>query len=755
MTIDVNEELVEAIQVKHASTRLDIYETLVAASGLGGRDSDELHYRQQYENTLKEFKYKSTLQSILGRHQQLLKQGEDRAYFEREHTLKQLLSDQRTYAKIKHIQSMTGAATPESLSCVSRLGDDARFSRSNYYINSMMSWNSLRLLLIRVKREASIFSKPAAKVLNRSSNVFSAIGCLYYLPRAARNVSCAVKHAFTNPVCGWDYVVRHGFTMMNDVVWFATGFITFGISTGLYLAPWASVLGPGGSLLTAGLYVFDTANAMIKYKQEMNRANRALAAIGGLLGGYQERRDTKKKELELIKEQIQAIMLELKPSGLSVDHMRALEEQLKTKQECKLSASKELETYNGAIAQLVTKQRDVQAFKAYKHTECRHRLVMTALFMGGMLFAALAGPVGLLVGSSLVVATCIAQQVSQRLLLPRAEVSHSANAALLMRSKCLSYIDEQLARLQKRLNKHGMMHGLIFKDDLKHQQRLMAKIKGLEASKRQFLTATDASGKDLNVALLTLINASAISRHGSREPTSLKALKKLLRPFADAKWSNTASSKHVDDIRTTLKTKLIDRCAYVAWLPMAKNYVFGTGGRAVKVVNEEKDCVELLMRKLSDFVVQEQVHLNGKLMAGTRYDQMRCRNKLEQLQLCEADLAKLELSDCYQTQSKLFGLVERVQAACMISRNVGAEPGSAYRFRELMRPFAEDKYAPTILQNAALKTQLSLSSRSANYWLRRGGQFALKTGEREFLDERSKRQVDRAVLRTGTGVFAI
>ncbi len=476
--LDLNfQQLLERVPIK--GRRLDIINTLMAAT----LDRRRLYVLNIYrQKVLCQLKYRATLKSAQRLHAQLENQFRSAERYRRMCGQNPgrclpgaVLTDAQRAAFVKAIRVSRG-----------------RGSLPNRLIGGMMNWNGPRLLAIRLKHGLDSVllgpAQPVAGVIDQLNPLLSA-SILIYSPRLSLRVYNSFKHFFRGNL---DYFRRYHFEIVNDFAWLSTGVISFGMSTNLYLAGLASILGPGGLYLTVGLYLVDGLNAVGRLIQQ----RQAVVHTRKLLNQYQ--------------------------SGLvgQVQQLRGVGDE---------DGSARL---SDVIERVDEIKHEVDCYHRYKTKENKARICVVAGLMVGMA-TTIAGPVGLAVGSGIVLMFCFMQHRVKTYYLPREEVALSPNASQLIYNKLLQFTDQQIVHLRKKLPKEYFFN----------KRRCREKIDAFLRARRALLLSDmegHAHGSEQLPSLIGHVyQASCLSRHNAGEPASLKKLRKLLKPFTDTAWVNT------------------------------------------------------------------------------------------------------------------------------------------------------------------------------------------------------------------------
>lgn len=481
--------------IKKPGRKLSIIDLLMAST-LNRRELYQLNiYRQQM---LDQLNYKATLKKAQILQRQLERQfaiaGEFhrcRQHSESDCVARAALSDPERLKLAKKVKVSRGVdSLPKKL------------------IDGLMTWNGPRLLGLRMKNELDSVllgpATPVATIINQANPILG-LGSLIYIPRMLRHGYNVIKHLFRGNV---DYLYRHSFDFANDSIWFATGLVTFGISNKLYFVSLSTILGLGGSYLTAGLYGFDALNTVWRSYQ-LRRSYRFTQKI---LNQYERH----------ICHEVKAVNSSWQP--IKAGRLR------------------------GMTSSLKTLQRSVTNYKQYRDKANKAKTCIALGLFVGML-TTLAGPAGIVAGSSIVLLFCYLKHRVDNYWLPRAEVSLSPNAPQLLYNALLQFTEQQIEHLQKifrrltlkQCNSAGeIMRGVgLSYDAIRCRDKILAFMRARRVLLSSNMEDNHAGCEELPVLIAKVYDASRLSRRNQGEPASLKKLRKLLKPFAATAWSRT------------------------------------------------------------------------------------------------------------------------------------------------------------------------------------------------------------------------
>lgn len=419
-------------------------------------------------------------------------------------------------------------------------------------------WNYSRLLTLRLKRLAdsiaqALHSEALKNSIDKANPAISALGVLWYVPRFLRHTSLIIKH--TKNSGNLDYARKNAFEWFNDLAWLVTGTMTFGMSTGLYLTPLTSVLGPGGIYLTVALYGFDCLNQAIKSYQKIQKMNRIINKLDNKINSLcadlninndsnlshhiSQLKQQSRQEQDWIKQEEQKIKgdeIRLRyQSKLNISipqeqfknlHLR--KKQLHLRKKTNLTQHKKLNKLESS-----TEMRDrIKLRKRYTKREQWTKLGVAAGLFLGMAVSLIGGPYAPIIGAAIVIATCAAQYYAKNYYLPKEEIRFSYDPLEVLHNRLTKHCEDQIEKLNKALEKA--------EDGTKTYDNTGHKLKQYLQMQSQLKQWQDNSTRDpnqLHQVMQDIISNSQLQRKRSITPASAKELKNILRVF-DTNWES-------------------------------------------------------------------------------------------------------------------------------------------------------------------------------------------------------------------------
>ncbi|MCF6776035.1 hypothetical protein L3V83_05530 [Thiotrichales bacterium 19X7-9] len=377
-------------------------------------------------------------------------------------------------------------------------------------VNFFPEWNDTRLFALRIKRLADTIAQARQSgifknTIDKTNPLFSIFGILWYIPRFLRHTSLIIKH--TAKSNSFDYARKFAFEWLNDLVWITTGIMTFGMSTGLYLTPLTSVLGPGGIGLTVALYGFDCLNQAVKSYQKVQKLNRIIKTLD--------------KKITVLCDS-----LNIKNDS----NLSTCIEKLKQQNQ---------NNNNTLVNQLKSTIEMRERIKLRKHYVKREQWiklgVATGLFIG-MAISLISGPIAPIVGASLVIATCASQYYAKKYYLPKQEIQYSYEPLEVLHNRLTKHCEKQIIKLQKLFNK--------CKTDTQEHNNTNAKLNQYQQALNELRQWSDNNRTSIQLQsiLKDIISTSQIRRKHNTLPDSAKELKNILHAF-DTSWNKDKPEK--------------------------------------------------------------------------------------------------------------------------------------------------------------------------------------------------------------------
>ena len=405
-------------------------------------------------------------------------------------------------------------------------------------------WNYSRLLALRLKRLAdsisqALHSDALKNTIDKANPAISALGVLWYVPRFLRHTSLIIKH--TKNSGNLDYARKNAFEWFNDLAWLVTGTMTFGMSTGLYLTPLTSVLGPGGIYLTVALYGFDCLNQAIKSYQKIQKMNRIIHKldnkINSLCADLNINNDSNlMTTINLLKQKNQAEEQRLKYSSKLKINIPP------KKHQALIDRKNNIKKLESAI-----EMRDrIKLRKRYTKRQQWTKLGITAGLFLGMAISLIGGPFVPVIGSAIVIATCAAQYYAKNYYLPKEEIRFSYDPLEELHNRMTKHCEDQIEKFTKSLNQ--------CEDDSKEFINIQTKLTEYQQREKELKQWQDSDNRDaqqLHKTMQAIIETSQLQRKRNITPSSAKELKNILRVF-DTQWE-TKSYKHVNNYNITVE----------------------------------------------------------------------------------------------------------------------------------------------------------------------------------------------------------
>ncbi|MCF6775655.1 hypothetical protein L3V83_03605 [Thiotrichales bacterium 19X7-9] len=398
-------------------------------------------------------------------------------------------------------------------------------------------WNYSRLLALRLKRLAdaiaqALHSDALKNTIDKANPAISALGILWYVPRFLRHTSLIVKHTKSGNL---DYTRKHAFEWFNDLAWLATGTMTFGMSTGLYLTPLTSVLGPGGIYLTVALYGFDCLNQAIKSYQKIQKMNRIINKLDNKINSLCTELNIN-NDLNL-------------PNSINQLKQKNQSEEQRLKYYAKLKMNIPPEKYQALAKrknnikklESAIEMRDrIKLKKRYTKRQQWAKLGVAAGLFLGMAVSLIGGPYAPIIGAAIVIATCAAQYYAKNYYLPKEEIRFSYDPLEELHNRLTKHCEDQIEKLTKALE--SAEDGSKTFDNTEHK---LQRYQQIEMQLKQWQNADTRDPNQLHQIMQDIIQSSQLQRKRNITPSSAKELKNILRVF-DTQWE-TKSYKYVNN----------------------------------------------------------------------------------------------------------------------------------------------------------------------------------------------------------------
>ncbi|MCF6774945.1 hypothetical protein L3V83_00115 [Thiotrichales bacterium 19X7-9] len=420
-------------------------------------------------------------------------------------------------------------------------------------------WNYTRLLGLRLKQLADAITKALhsdalKSTIDKANPAISALGILWYFPRFLRHTALIVKH--TKNSSNFDYARKHAFEWFNDLASITAGIITFGMSTGLYLAPLTSILGPGGIYLTVAIYGFDCLNQAIKSYQKIKKMNRIIKKIDNridslckdlnihndlnIINHIHILKTKNKEEKHWIKEEEQKIendqtrLRYQSKLGLEIPNER-FDELRSRKQELTLRKNTFIKNHSQHLKlqklEFAIEMRErIKLKKCYTKREQWTKLgVASGLFLG-MAISLIGGPYAPIIGASIILVTCAMQYYAEHYYLPKQEIRFSYDPLEELHNRLIKHCEDQISKLEKTINKCK-----VNTKEYDHTEYKLSCYEKIEQQLKQWQNSNYRNPDQLHDILQNIMLTSQIQRKRNYTPASAKELKNILRVF-DAHW---------------------------------------------------------------------------------------------------------------------------------------------------------------------------------------------------------------------------
>ncbi|MCF6764520.1 hypothetical protein L3V82_01960 [Thiotrichales bacterium 19S3-7] len=416
-------------------------------------------------------------------------------------------------------------------------------------------WNNSRLLALRLQKLAdaiaqALNSDALKNSIDKANPAISLLGIVWYIPRFFRHTALIIKH--TKKSGNLDYARKHAFEWFNDLAWLVTGAMTFGMSTGLYLAPLTSALGPGGIYLTVALYGFDCLNQAIKSHQKIQKMNRILNKLDSKinqlyndLDDYNLNRNLsstdKIKQIEQVRNNELQWVKQRETRLKQYAKVEQFDSSTLKKEYEKLHHKKQNLTKLNKLSSALEMRERIKLRKRYTKREQWSKLGISAGLFIGMAVSLIGGPTAPVIGSAIVLATCAIQHYANNYYLPKEEIRFSYDPLEELHNRLTKHCEGQIEKLTLAL--HEIEPNSKEYDRSEHKLNRYAE---MQSRLKDWQDADIRKTDELFQTMQRIIETSQLQRKRNIEPASAKELKNILRVF-DIQWETKKYDLNIEN----------------------------------------------------------------------------------------------------------------------------------------------------------------------------------------------------------------